>query len=199
MIGYISGIVRQSWSQVVIVDAGGVGYEIQITASAFADLPPKGGSVEFYTHVAVHNDSHSIYGFREFGEREVFRILLAVNGIGPRSALSILSKMSVADLAASVTMENVEDFRRIPGIGVKTANRLILELRDKLDEFSELSAVGAIQPQPGDFIRDVIAALISLGYSSRESSQAAMGIRDEAESVEDGLRMALAKLGTAAS
>ncbi len=200
MIGYLNGIVRESRPPVILVDVNGVGYEVHTTSRVIANLPPQGESAQFYTHLAVSAESQSMYAFQEFAEREVFRILLTVNGIGPKVALSILSEMSVADLAASIRLENSVDFKKVPGIGSKTADRLILELRGKLDEYSH-SQIADAEDSLGNssaMVRDIIDALIALGYSSRESSQAVIAIREDIESVEQGLRMALASVGTAA-
>ncbi len=198
MIGYINGIVRHSRPPVVLIDVGGIGYEINAGENAFADLPPEGERTVFFTHVVAQNDSNTIFGFGSYEEREAFRILLTVNGIGPRSALSILSQMSIADLAACVSLENAGEFKKVPGVGAKTAGRLILELRGRLDELADQVVDDDAGLRPGSHVREIIDALISLGYSSREASQTVMAIRDEIESAEQGLRLALARLGTAA-
>ncbi len=195
MIGYLNGVVRYSRPPIVMLDVNGIGYEVCIPASAFLNLPEVGERVELHTHVATQNDTQTIYGFFELGEREAFRVLISVNGVGPRSALSLLSEITLDELASCVQLEDARTFTKVPGIGAKTAGRLILELRDKLDGIAVEFTNGEFTSQDSVMVRDVVDALTALGFGQKESNQVVLAIRSEFQSVEQGLRMALSTLG----
>lgn len=184
MIGRIAGtLVEKSPPQVVVV-AHGVGYEIDVPMSTFYNLPRTGEAVELLTHLVVREDAHLLFGFLTAGERNAFRQLLKVSGVGPKVALAVLSGLSVDDLAAAVAGEDVASLTRVPGIGKKTAERLVLELRDKLPTGSSVQKAAATPSS------DVLNALLGLGYNSREASAA---IRDLAPdlALSDAIRQAL--------
>lgn len=191
MIGRITGTLIEKTPPVVCVDVGGVGYEIDVPMSTLYDLPDNGATITLYTHLAVREDAHTLYGFLSAKERSAFRALIKVTGIGARTALAVLSGMSVDELGAAITQQETGRLTRVPGIGKKTAERLLLELRGKL---------GADLPQaPGTLSNgrdDILNALLSLGYSSSES-QAALKKLPEGVDVAEGIRLALKSLSRA--
>jgi holliday junction DNA helicase RuvA len=184
VIGRIAGtLVEKSPPQVVVL-AHGVGYEIDVPMSTFYNLPRTGEAVELLTHLVVREDAHLLYGFLTAGERTAFRQLLKVSGVGPKVALAVLSGLSVDDLAAAIASEDAARLTRVPGIGKKTAERLVLELRDKLP--SALPAAKASDPHGPD----VLNALLSLGYNAREASVAIRGLPPDL-ALADAIRQAL--------
>src|SRR5690606_19850992 len=163
MIGRITGILLEKSPPMVCIDVSGVGYEIDVPMSTLYKLPENGTKVTLYTHLAVREDAHILYGFSSPSERSAFRALIQVTGIGARTALSVLSGMSVEELASAITQQETGRLTRVPGIGKKTAERLLLELRGKLG--ADLPAGAGAGPASAG--RDDIAnALTALGYSS---------------------------------
>lgn len=191
MIGRITGTLLEKMPPTVCIDVGGVGYEIDVPMSTLYDLPDMGGRVTLYTHLAIRDDAHVLYGFLTAQERMAFRALIKVTGVGARTALAVLSGMSVPELASAVTRQEAGMLTRVPGIGKKTAERLLLELRGKL---------GADLPsdpsRPASGREDVLNALLSLGYSGSES-QAALKALPEGVDVAEGIRLALKSLSRA--
>jgi Holliday junction DNA helicase RuvA len=169
VIGRIAGTLAEKAPPTVVVMAHGVGYEIDVPMSTFYNLPRTGEAVELLTHLVVREDAHLLFGFLTAGERNAFRQLLRVSGVGPKVALAVLSGLSVDDLAVAVAAQDAASLTRVPGIGKKTAERLVLELRDKLA--AALPAAKAATTHAPD----VLNALLALGYNSRE---AACAIRD---------------------
>jgi Holliday junction DNA helicase RuvA len=168
LIGRLSGKLLAKHPPQVLLDVGGVAYELDVPMSTFYGLPATGESVSLHTHLVVREDAHTLYGFGTLEERSVFRQLIRISGIGARTALSVLSGLSVADLAHTVALQDAGPLTRIPGIGKKTAERLLLELRGKL---AEASAPGGGQPAS-----DVVNALVALGYSDKEALVAVKGL-----------------------
>lgn len=191
MIGRITGTLLEKLPPTVCIDVGGVGYEIDVPMSTLYDLPDLGARVALYTHLAIREDAHVLYGFLTAQERSTFRALIKVTGVGARTALAVLSGMSVQDLANAVTRQETGLLTRVPGIGKKTAERLLLELKGKL---------GADLPsdpsRPAGGREDILNALISLGYSSSESQAALKALPDNVE-VAEGIRLALKSLSRA--
>lgn len=187
MIGRIQGRLIESNPPHILVDVHGVGYEIDVPMSTFYSLPNLGSEVTLLTHMIVREDAQLLYGFLTAEERETFRILLKVSGIGARTALAVLSGLSVADLVNAVALQDAAILTRAPGIGKKTAERLILELKDKLTgalpNATGLTAMNSVTS-------DIINALIGLGYTDREARAAVKKLPDDV-SVSDGIRMAL--------
>ena len=188
MIGRISGKLLAKQPPQIIVDVQGVGYEIDVPMSTLYQLPATGADVTLLTHLTVREDAHLLYGFATEQERTVFRQLLKISGVGARTALSVLSGLSVADLHAAVSQQDTGRLTKIPGIGKKTAERLLLELKDKL-KITVMSSpgtdAGAINAGS-----DIVNALLSLGYNDKEASWAVKQVPVEA-SVNDGIRQAL--------
>jgi Holliday junction DNA helicase RuvA len=190
MIGRLSGVLLEKNPPQLLVDVQGVGYEVDVPMSTFYNLPHVGERVSLFTHLTVREDAHLLYGFGHAEERVVFRQLIKISGIGARMALAILSGMSIADLAQAVTRQEAGRLVKVPGIGKKTAERLLLELKGKLG--ADLGAVGGVAAVP-DAQSDVLNALISLGYSDKEALLALKSVPAGA-SVSDGIKQALKAL-----
>lgn len=190
MIGRIAGLLLEKNPPQILVEAGGVGYEIEVPMSTFYNLPASGERVTLLTHLVVREDAHLLYGFASDAERRVFRQLLKISGVGARTALAVLSGMSVAELAQTVAAQEPGRLVKIPGIGKKTAERLLLELKGKLGE-DVLSGVALHRPRPA--ASDVTHALLALGYSDKEA-QGAVKHLPEGLSVSEGIRHALKSL-----
>lgn len=191
MIGRITGTLIEKNPPTVVVDVHGLGYEIDVPMSTFYNLPATGEKVSLFTHLAIREDGHFLYGFGTMDERVAFRQLLKVSGIGARTALSVLSGMSVTELAQAISLQEAGGIIKVPGIGKKTAERLLLELRDKLPK---TMAAGSVKVGAGetamDATADILNALLALGYNEREALGAMKNIPAET-SVSDGIRQAL--------
>ena len=194
MIGKITGLLLEKNPPLITVDVQGLGYEIDVPMSTFYNLPNVGDKVSLHTHLAIREDGHFLYGFLTEGERAAFRQLLKISGIGARTALSVLSGLSVNELAQAVAMQEVGRLVKIPGIGKKTAERLLLELKDKLPK--TLSTGSVAVPMVPDAGSDILNALIALGYSEREALSATRQL-PEGTAVSDGIRRALKLLSSA--
>ncbi len=193
MIGRLTGILVEKNPPAILLDVGGVGYEVDVPMSTFYNLPAAGERVTLFTHLVVREDAHLLYGFGTENERRAFRQLLKISGIGARTALSVLSGLSVAELAQAVTLQESGRLTKIPGIGKKTAERLLLELKDKLG--ADLTAgVGIHRVPPAS--SDVLHALLALGYSDKEAVAAVKQL-PEGVAVGDGIRQALKLLAKA--
>lgn len=186
MIGRLSGILLEKNPPQLVVDCNGVGYEVDVPMSTFYNLPSLAERVVLLTHMVVREDAQLLYGFGSASERGVFRQLIKISGVGPRMALSILSGMSVADLAQAITLQEAGRLTRVPGIGKKTAERLLLELKGKLG--ADLGAAGGIHAQ--DASADILNALLALGYSDKEALLALKQVPKDA-GVSDGIKLAL--------
>ena len=193
MIGRIQGTLLEKHPPQIVVDCNGVGYEVEVPMSTFYNLPATGQPVTLLTHLVVREDAHLLYGFASEGERRAFRQLLRISGVGARTALAVLSGMTVAELAEAVTLQDGGRLTRVPGIGRKTAERLLLELRDKLGV--ELAAMG-VAARAAPAASDVLRALLALGYSEKEAAGAIRQLPDGL-SVSDGIRNALKLLSKA--
>jgi len=187
VIGRLSGTLLSKSPPQVLLDVGGVGYEIDVPMSTFYDLPASGERVVLLVHLTVREDAHLLFGFLTEGERTAFRELIRIAGIGPRTALSVLSGLSVADLAQAVATQETGRLVKVPGIGRKTAERLLLELKGRL---AAALPADASRPVAGEAAADVLRALLALGYSEREAGAAARQIPAET-TVSEGIRQAL--------
>jgi Holliday junction DNA helicase RuvA len=188
MIGRITGILAEKSPPLVLVDAAGVGYEIDVPMSTFYNLPAVGERVALLTHFVVREDAQQLFGFLTAGERATFRMLVKISGVGPRTALSILSGLSVDELSAAVARQDSARLVKVPGIGKKTAERLLLELKGKLAPDIGLPASAASDNQ-----NDIVQALMALGYNDREA-QAALKALPAEVNVSDGIKLALKAL-----
>jgi Holliday junction DNA helicase RuvA len=191
MIGRLAGLLLDKNPAQLIVDCNGVGYEVSVPMSTFYHLPTTGERVTLLTHMVVREDAQLLYGFATAQERELFRELIKISGIGARTALAILSGMSVNDLAQAVTLQEVGRLTRIPGIGKKTAERLLLELKGKLG-----TELGTTPGTEGESSNDILSALLALGYSEKEALLAIKQV-PAGSSVSDGIRQALKALSKA--
>jgi Holliday junction DNA helicase RuvA len=186
LIGRLTGTLSEKRPPTVVVDVQGIGYEVDVPMSTFFLLPATGSSVVLHTHLVVREDAHLLFGFATEEERRVFRQLLKISGVGARIALSLLSGMSVSELYFAVSNQDGARLTRIPGIGKKTAERLLLELRDKLATGGPAPAAGSPAAARGDALN----ALISLGYSEKEAGAALAKVSAETP-VQDAIRQAL--------
>jgi Holliday junction DNA helicase RuvA len=193
MIGRIAGILLEKNPPHLLVDCHGVGYEIDVPMSTFYNLPSTGEKVVLLTQLIVREDAHLLYGFGTAQERATFRELLKISGIGARMALAVLSGMSVQELAQAVTLQDAVRLTRVPGIGKKTAERLMLELKGKLG-----ADIGATAAEAGasDHASDILNALLALGYSEKEALAAIKNV-PAGTGVSEGIKLALKALSKA--
>jgi len=187
MIGRLTGLIVEKNPPQIVLDVNGVGYELDVPMSTFYNLPAGGEKTTLLTHFAVREDGHYLYGFLTESERFAFRQLLKISGIGARTALSVLSGLSVGDLAAAVARQEVGRLIKVPGIGKKTAERLLLELKGKLAETTGVSLGGAVVIDARD---DILNALLSLGYNDKEATSALKQLPADV-GTSDGIRQAL--------
>ena len=190
MIGRIQGILLQKNPPQLLVDCQGIGYEIDVPMSTFYNLPAVGEKVMLFTHLAIREDAHVLYGFGSLDERALFRQLIRISGVGARTALALLSGLSVSDMSQAVALQDASRLTSIPGIGKKTAERLLLELKGKL-ETGTLSAISS--SVKNDAMADIQNALLALGYSEKETILAIKQVPGDC-SVSDGIKMALKAL-----
>jgi Holliday junction DNA helicase RuvA len=193
MIGRLYGTLLEKNPPALLVDVGGVGYEVDVPMSTFYDLPAAGERVVLLVHQVVREDAHLLYGFLTAAERDAFRQLIRISGVGPRTALAVLSGMSVADLSQAVALQESGRLTKVPGIGKKTAERLLLELKGKLGPETPLGRPAGAVP---DASADVVRALMALGYSDREAASVVKQLPPEA-GVSDGIKQALKLLAKA--
>ena len=189
MIGRLHGKLIEKTPPQVLVDVGGVGYEVDVPMSTFCNLPGEGSEITLLTHFIVREDAQLLYGFATAAERQTFRALIRISGVGPRIALAVLSGMSTQDLADAVEQGNATLLTRVPGIGKKTADRLVLELKGKLAGNAFAPAGGAASAAQAD----ILSALMALGYSEREAQASVRALPAEV-TVSEGIRLALKAL-----
>ncbi|WP_180682176.1 Holliday junction branch migration protein RuvA [Tepidicella baoligensis] len=189
MIGKLTGTLLEKNPPHILIDCHGVGYELDVPMSTFYHLPASGEKVALLTHFVVREDAQILYGFGTAAEREAFRQLIKITGVGPRTALGILSGMSVQDLAQAVTAQEVGRLVKVPGIGKKTAERLLLELKGKIG--ADLGPVSGAAPN--DALHDIQQALLALGYNDKEAAAALKALPADV-GVSDGIKLALKAL-----
>jgi Holliday junction DNA helicase RuvA len=190
MIGRLTGVIAEKSPPQVLIDVNGIGYELDVPMSTFYHLPGLGERTTLLTHFVVREDAQQLFGFLTHEERSTFRLLVKISGIGPRTALAILSGLSVAELAAAVGRQESGRLVKVPGIGKKTAERLLLELKGKLG--SDLGAPLAAAPST-DAQSDIVQALLALGYNEREAATAVKALPADV-AVSDGIKLALRAL-----
>lgn len=188
MIGRIAGPLLEKNPPQILVDCAGVGYVLDVPMSTFYNLPALGEKVALLTHFVVREDAQILFGFASAPERETFRQLIKISGVGPRTALSILSGLSVAELGQAVTLQDANRLTKLPGIGKKTAERLLLELKGKLG-----ADIGAGHVAHSDTQTDILQALLALGYSDKEASAALKALPQDV-GVSEGIKLALKSL-----
>jgi holliday junction DNA helicase RuvA len=189
MIGRLTGTLSDKNPPQVLVDCHGVGYEVDVPMSTFYNLPGLGEKVSLLTHFVVREDAQVLYGFGSAPEREAFRQLIKISGVGPRTALAVLSGMSVGDIAQAVTAQDASRLVKVPGIGKKTAERLLLELKGKVG--ADLGPAGAAPAS--DAQADILQALVALGYSDREAAASLKALPKDV-GVSEGIKLALKAL-----
>lgn len=186
MIGSLKGRLIEKLPPRVLVEAGGVGYEVEVPMSTAFALPEVGAEVALLTHLVVRDDAHLLYGFATKGERDLFRALIKINGVGPKLALTVLSGISRDAFVACVRDGDVAQLTRLPGIGKKTAERLIIELKDRVGALGALGGTPDTSPSS-----EAISALESLGYKSSEATKMVQAASKDATTAEDIIRRAL--------
>ena len=198
MIGYLRGLIRRIEPTNIILDVNGVGYEVNLPTSALQNLPVEGEIAELYTHLHVREDVQALFGFTQIAERDLFRTLITISKVGPRIALAILSELSVSELVVCVQMNDTRPLEKVPGIGAKTAEKLLIELRDKVSQFPiDVSIDMDDGTSTGNSIVEATEALVELGFSNREARQAVLIARDKGkDTTEQLVREALTTLST---
>ena len=193
MIGFLRGVLVLKKPPSLLVDVRGVGYEVDAPMSTFYGLPEVGGEVLLYTHLAIREDAHSLFGFISESERSLFRTLIKVNGVGAKLALGILSGLSAEEFHRAVEYQDTARLVRLPGVGKKTAERLIIELRDRLPELGTVSLPGAgTLPMPeASPVDDATSALVALGFKPQDAGQLVKKMSVEGKTSEEIIRLAL--------
>ncbi len=194
MIGRLSGILLRKEPPALLVDVNGVGYELEAPMTAFYDLPAVGEKVTLHTHLVVRDDAHLLYGFSRESQRRLFRELLKVNGVGPRVALAVLSGLSDREFIRCVAEEDIARLTKVPGIGRKTAERLVVEMRDKLPADIAIpvpDAAPGIGAETLDAVSEAVSALVALGYKPPEASRMVRGLDTRGLGTEEIIRQAL--------
>lgn len=204
MIGLLRGILLEKKSPQLLLEAGGVGYEVELPTSNFYQLPAVGENLVLYTHFVVREDAQLLYGFLQARDRALFRLLIKVNGVGPKVGLSILSSIETTDFVRSIQAQDVASLTQLPGIGKKMAERLVIELKSRLEDWwlesgggesiQDLVGAGSVH-ESSRVIQDAITALVSLGYKPYLASQVIAKIKDQAETSEQLIRLALQNMG----
>lgn len=198
MIGRIRGVLLEKQAPALLVDVQGVAYELEASMSTFYHLPECGETITLHTHLVVREDAHLLYGFASLSERAMFRSLIKISGVGPKLALTILSGISAEEFTRCIMEGDSRALTQLPGVGKKTAERLVVELKDKLDtgvggiSLPKAAATSALQDNP---VNDAVSALISLGYKAQQASQMVRNLDIEGKSTEDIIRAALQGTG----
>ncbi len=200
MIGWLSGILRAKHPPALLLDVQGVGYEVEAPMTTFYDLPAVGEQLTLYTHQVVREDAQLLFGFSRETDRSLFRDLIKVNGVGPKLALAILSGMNAMDFSQCVHSGDSAALTRLPGVGKKTAERLIIEMRDRLDVGEGTVPIGGQpsstnQAETGDPRGEAVSALVALGYKPQEASKRIGAVAEEGMACEDIIRRALRSFG----
>jgi len=195
MIGRLHGILLEKQPPQLLLDVGGVGYEISAPMTTFYELPETGNEITLHTHLAVREDAHVLYGFLREQDRLLFRTLIKVSGVGPKLALAILSGMSADEFAGCVQNGDSALLTRLPGVGKKTAERLVVELKDRLKDWQGATLMVGISTNratpANDALKDAISALVSLGYKPQEASRMVSQLESEGLASEELIRLAL--------
>ena len=193
MIGRLQGTVIDKQAPDLLLDVQGVGYEVLVSLSTFFAVPEVGQSVTLHTHFVVRDDARLLFGFSELGERTLFRHLIKVNGVGPKMALTILSGMSASEFALCVHNNDVATLVKLPGVGKKTAERLVIEMRDRVGDIEAgASGVAQVASKQPDIAEEAESALIALGYKPQDAAKmVSRAVSDDISSAEQLIRAAL--------
>ena len=195
MIGFLRGRLTAKQPPQLVIDVGGVGYEVEAPLPVFYDLPPAGSEITLFTQLIVREDAHILFGFRSERERRLFRELLKVSNVGPKLALALLSGMNVDNFLMCIEAQDVDSLVRIPGVGRKTAERLVVEMRDRVKAFGEFAVVAAVSggtPQPAVGPQaEAFSALLALGYKPAEVTRLLKSVEPEVQTTEEVIRRAL--------
>lgn len=193
MIGRLQGTLLEKQPPSVLIDVQGVGYELEASMSTFYQLPECGESIVLHTHLVVREDAQLLYGFHSLAERQMFRNLIRISGVGPKLALTILSGMSADDFSRCIMEGDSKALTRLPGVGKKTAERLVIELKDRLEKDDTVTLPGApvAVEKAANPVNDAVSALISLGYKAQQASQMVRELDVDGKSTEDIIRTAL--------
>jgi Holliday junction DNA helicase RuvA len=199
LIGYLRGKLAAKHPPRLIIDVNGVGYEVEAPMSTFYVLPEAGADVKLFTHLAVREDAHTLFGFASEGERTLFRSLIRVSGVGAKVALAILSGVSTDEFVRCVREQDTAALTRLPGIGKKTAERLIVEMRDRVEKLDAAplavnAPAGRAVAGPADPVADAVEALVALGYKPAEANRMVRGVETEGLPAEEIIRQALAAM-----
>lgn len=201
MIAYLRGRLLEKQPPAMVVEVNGVGYELEAPMTTFYDLPETGGEAVLHVHMVVREDAQKLYGFSRRPQRELFRSLLKVSGVGPRVALAILSTLSAEEFLSCMASEDVARLTHVPGIGQKTAQRLLVELRDRVLKETDDAILQSARPEPSgpDPVKDAVSALIALGYKPAQASRAVSQVGEKAGGSEEIIRQALRLLAGVAA
>ena len=193
MIGRITGILLEKQPPALLVDVQGLGYELEASMSTFYNLPECGEKITLHTHMVVREDAQLLYGFHSISERLMFRNLIRISGVGPKLALTILSGMSADDFSRCIMEGDSKALTQLPGVGKKTAERLVIELKDRLEKDDSIKLPGVAAPVEvqANPVNDAVSALISLGYKAQQASQMIRTLDVEGKSTEEIIRAAL--------
>ena len=197
MIGYLKGKILVKQPPLLLLDVGGVGYELEAPMSTFYELPSETEEASLFVHMVVREDAQMLFGFTEQFEKELFRNLLKVNGVGPRVALAILSTLSAREFVQCIRLEDASTLTRVPGIGKKTAERMLIDMRDRIEDYGDvetpLSSTKNLETEINP-INDAIGALIALGYKPMEATRAVEAVKEVSEKRDDLIKNALQHL-----
>lgn len=197
VIGHLRGTLAEKQPPHLLLDVNGVGYELEVPMTTLYRLPAVGETLTLHTHQVVREDAHLLYGFFEKRERELFRELIRLNGVGPKLALALMSGLEVDELVRCVQAQDTAALTKVPGVGKKTAERLLVELKDRFKAWETMPAIATlvVEPRLGATVssaeNDAVSALISLGYKPQEASRAVAAVKEDGLSSEDLIRRAL--------
>ncbi len=193
MIGRLQGKILDKQPPAILIDVQGVGYELEASMTTFYNLPECGENIILHTHLVVREDAQLLYGFHSLSERQMFRSLIKISGVGPKLALTILSGMSAEDFSRCIMDEDSKALTKLPGVGKKTAERLVIELKDRLQKDDSIKLPGMPEKieRQANPVNDAVSALISLGYKAQQASQMVRDLEVEDKSTEDIIRAAL--------
>ena len=195
MIGRLRGRIAAREGNVLLVDVQGVGYEVEVTTVTLASSGPADTAVELFTHLVARDDSMTLFGFRSVAERSLFRVLVKVNGVGPKLAMTVLGALPPEELARCVADRDTRLLTKVPGIGKKTAERVVMELQDRLDDIPVAAGAGAAPAEVDREAADAVSALVALGWRPAEARKVVQSVHVDGESTEDLIRSALKRMG----